>query len=107
MFVVFSTGGQPESAAKVNAKKFAREYSDVVYLISIYHFSPIETLIHDGRQEPPYFRLNVWYREEIRAIAVDDKVATMARDSEGGTTYYSVYFLNLKVVLHNGDAVIL
>jgi hypothetical protein len=27
MFAVFRAGGQPESAAKVNAEKFAREFS--------------------------------------------------------------------------------
>jgi hypothetical protein len=52
-------------------------------------------------------RKQIWYRDEIRDLRVEDRVETTAHDGDGGTHYSSVHIVQLMLELHAGDRVML
>ena len=53
-------------------------------------------------------RKQIWYRQEIRAVELEDRVETHENHGEGsGSTVVTYYVLDLVLRLHNGDKALL
>jgi hypothetical protein len=52
-------------------------------------------------------RKQIWYRHEIRAIKIDDKLNSTAQESEGCNTCHSTYAFQLVIELQSGEEIIL
>lgn len=52
-------------------------------------------------------RKEIWYRQEIRTVQVEDKLTRAARESEGGNIHLSTFAFQLVLELQSGEQIIL